>query len=285
MSLNQLLDQFLGGNQQSSGNNGEAESTVQNPLSGILPGGVSNQMLGGLAAGGLLGVLVGNKKIRKTATKAATGAVGVGAAAALGLVAYRAYNNWQGNAASAGGTSSPPTTPQPSVSGQPRGQIDRQSSTAAAPPVPMQSWDGSVPPTAQMSEQDFDVTRQTAADGTPFQATLIRAMIAAANADGHIDAKEQFAIFELIEKMKLDPDDKALVFKTLQNPPTMVEIAGSAANLEQASEIYLVSRLAIDPDHPLELAFLQDLSTQLALPQELVLELEDQLQSMDPALA
>ena len=52
-------------------------------------------------------------------------------------------------------------------------------------------------------------------------------------------------IVELIEKMKLDPDDKALVFKTLQNPPTIVEIAGSTANLEQASEIYLVSRLAI----------------------------------------
>ena len=149
----------------------------------------------------------------------------------------------------------------------------------------MQSWDGSVPPTGTVTEENFDATNQTASDGSPFQAVLIKAMIAAANADGHIDAKEQFAIFDLIEKMELEPEDKALVFKTIQNPPDISTIAGSAANLEQASEIYLVSRLAIDPDHPLEQAYLKDLSTALALPADLVTQLEGQLEVFNPAAA
>ncbi|MEP1206201.1 MAG: DUF533 domain-containing protein [Rhizobiaceae bacterium] len=289
MALNQLLDQFLGGGQQAANPAEQASPAGQNALSGILPGGVSNQMLGGLAAGGLLGVLVGNKKMRKTATKAATGAVGVGAAAALGLVAYKAYQNWQGKGGATNGSPNPPTspaTPQPPMPAAQGSTPAPGSYTQSSPaPVPMRSWEGSVPPSGQVTEQDFDMTRQSASDGTPFQAVLIKAMISAANADGHIDAKEQFAIFDLIEKMELEPDDKALVFKTLQNPPDISAIAGAAASLEQASEIYLVSRLAIDPDHPMELAYLQDLSTQLALPPELVTQLETQLQAVDPAAA
>ena len=285
MSLNQLFDQFLGGNQQAANLGGRAEPAGQNPLSGILPGGVSGQMLSGLAAGGLLGVLVGNKKFRKTAGKAAAGAVGVGATAALGLVAYKAYQNWQDKGAPDGSAPTPPATPHPPLPRQAQVAAPEQPVVATTPPVPMRSWDGSVPPTDAVTEEDFDATNLTASDGSPFQAVLIKAMIAAANADGHIDAKEQFAIFELIEKMQLEPEDKALVFKTIQNPPDINAIAGSAASLEQASEIYLVSRLAIDPDHPLEQAYLKDLSTALALPTELVTQLEGQLEVFSPAAA
>ena len=61
MSLNQLFDQFLGGSQQPAA--GEPQGNQQGGLSNILPGGVSNQMLGGLAAGGVLGAVIGNKKL------------------------------------------------------------------------------------------------------------------------------------------------------------------------------------------------------------------------------
>ena len=72
----------------------------------------------------------------------------------------------------------------------------------------------------------------------------------------------------------MDPEDKALVFRTLKNLPDVTTIANSAACIEQASEIYLVSRLAIDPDHPMEWNYLQQLSTELTLPAELVSQLE-----------
>jgi uncharacterized membrane protein YebE (DUF533 family) len=204
----------------------------------------------------------------------------------LGYVAYKAYQNWQGGSSPDGGGS--PATPGDSsgpagnAQAQPAAEIAPPSSP---PPVPMRAWQGSTPPNAHPQPEDFDATRQVSTEGTPFQEVLIQAMIAAANADGHIDTKEQFAIFELIEKMQLEPEDKALVFRTLKNPPDVSAIANSAACLEQASEIYLVSRLAIDPDHPLEWNYLQQLSTELALPAELVSQLEDQLQSFDPKVA
>ena len=89
MSLNQLFDQFLGNSQQAQA--GDQHAGQQGALSGILPGCVSNQMLGGLAAGSLLGAVVGNKKLRKSATKVAGGAVGLSGAAALGYVAYMCH--------------------------------------------------------------------------------------------------------------------------------------------------------------------------------------------------
>lgn len=294
MSLNQLFDQFLGGSQQpaAAGDDGEPQSNQQGGLSNILPGGVSNQMLGGLAAGGVLGVVLGNKKMRKSATKMAGGAVGLGGAAALGYVAYKAYQNWQGSSGgggdgSGGGGQAPgsPSAPQgstsPSQAQQPAQIASPGQSTPA--PVPMRAWQGSTPPDTQPKPEDFDAIHQVSSEGAPFQEVLIQAMIAAANADGHIDTKEQFAIFDLIEKMQLEPDDKALVFRTLKNPPDVQTIANSASNLEQASEIYLVSRLAIDPDHPLEWHYLQELSTQLALPADLVDQLEQQLQAQQSA--
>lgn len=289
MSLNQLFDQFLGGSQQPAA--GEPQGNQQGGLSNILPGGVSNQMLGGLAAGGVLGAVIGNKKLRKSATKVAGGAVGLGGAAALGYVAYKAYQNWQGGSGGGGGNDgggnapNSPNAPQGAAGTAPAQQPAQI--TAPAPsspaPVPMRAWQGSTPPNAEPKPEDFDATTQVSTEGTPFQEVLIQAMIAAANADGHIDTKEQFAIFDLIEKMQLEPDDKALVFRTLKNPPDVQTIANSASNLEQASEIYLVSRLAIDPDHPMEWNYLQQLSTQLALPPDLVDQLEQQLQAQQSA--
>ena len=131
-----LLSQFLG--------NTSGASTA--PSSSGLP------MVGGLAAGGLLGLVVGNKKMRKMAGKLAGGAVGYGGAAALGALGYRAYQQWQ-----SGRDGSPSAAPAP----------------AAQPALPPQG-------------SGFAVGETAAADGGPFELALVKAMIAAANADGHI---------------------------------------------------------------------------------------------------
>src|SRR5690606_18192718 len=93
--------------------------------------------------------------------------------------------------------------------------------------------------------------------GQSFALTLINVMIAAAKADGHIDAKEQTAIFEQVEKMDLDTDSKAFVFDALRKPVDIDAIAVGVQGIEQASEVYLMARMAIDVDHPAERVFLQ----------------------------
>ncbi len=202
---------------------------------------------GGLAAGGLLGLLVGNKKARKKVGKMAGGVVGYGGAAALGALAYRAYQNWQD------GQQATPSAPV----------------TQAEPPPP--------PPGSK-----FLPAAAPASDGKPFELALVLAMIGAAKADGHICADEQRLIFERVGELPLDAEDKAFVFDSLAKPPSLQDIAALAEGPEQATELYLASRLAIDPDHPAELAYLEALASRLSLPRELVDHLEAQAGAVGP---
>jgi len=231
MDASRLLDQFLGG--------GGAAGQAGDRLGGLGRTVASHAggFGGGMAAGGLLGLLLGNKKARKMAG----GVAGYGAAAALGALAFKAYQNWQsGQSAKA----APPAT---------------EADLAAPPP------------------DAFHPVKTTDAAGAPFQLALIRAMVAAAKADGHVDAAEQKLLFEQVEQMGMDAEGKAFVFDLLGKEVALAEVAGAASNQEQAAEIYLVSRLAIDPDYPAERAYLEALAHQLGLPPDLVDHLNEQV--------
>ncbi|MBM3541666.1 MAG: tellurite resistance TerB family protein, partial [Alphaproteobacteria bacterium] len=115
-----------------------------------------------------------------------------------------------------------------------------------------------------------------AAGGEPFELALVRAMVGAARADGHIDAAEQSRIFEQVERAGLDAEAKAAVFDLLNAPVGVSEVAASAATPEQGTELWLASRLAIDPDNPAERAYLDALAHRLALAPDLVQHLERQ---------
>ncbi|MDP3524496.1 MAG: DUF533 domain-containing protein, partial [Hoeflea sp.] len=115
------------------------------------------------------------------------------------------------------------------------------------------------------------------ADGKPFALSLIRSMIAAANADGHIGPEEQKQIFDTANRVDLNAEDKAFIFDAMQNPLSPAQIAMLASDREQATELYLAARVAIDPDHPYEKVFLQDLSRALQLPEALVSHLDAQV--------
>lgn len=115
-----------------------------------------------------------------------------------------------------------------------------------------------------------------AADGQAFELALVRAMIGAAKADGHVDAAEQQRIFGQVERLALDAEAKAFVFDALAAPVSVTAIAAAASTPEQAAELYLASRLAIDPDQPAERAYLEALAHRLALPPGLALRLDQQ---------
>ncbi len=207
---------------------------------------------GGVAAGGLLGLLLGNKKARKKVGKFAGGVAGYGGAAALGALAYSAYRNWQ----------TEQQTPQPAPT--------RQAAAYSA------RADVGIPPEQPPVGSKFRPETAPARDGKPFELALIMAMIAAANADGHIGPEEQRFIFDRVGEMPLDAEGKAFVFDALGSPPSLRDIVALAEGQEQAAELYLVSRLAIDPDHPMEQAYLEALASRLSLPRDLVNHLESQ---------
>lgn len=227
---NNLLEQFLGANAANSVR--QAGGATKQQLDNMGMGGFA----GGAVAGSLLGLVLGNKKMRKMAG----GAVGYGGAAAAGALAFKAYQNWQ------------------------------QGKAAATAPLATQADLRNV-------DQKFLPDYAPSTDGQPFQLIMIRAMISAAKADGHIDAQEQKTIFEHVEKMGLDAQSKAFVFDALTQPVDINAIASAARGIEQATELYLVSRMAIDPDHPAERAYLQALGHKLNLQPELIAHLEHQV--------
>ncbi|MFC7554464.1 tellurite resistance TerB family protein [Pseudoroseomonas wenyumeiae] len=215
-----LLDRFLGPDGKGTGQLGgllkkaTGGQGASRPGTG-LPGGIPAGFLGGAGAGGLIGLLLGGKK----KSKGIGGVLSHGGAAALGALAYRAYQNWQ------------------------------QEQARGTPPA-----------------NDSFLPDRPAADGQPFALALVRAMIGAAKADGHIDAAEQQAIFAQVEQAGLDAEAKALVFDALSRPADLDAIAASARTPEQAAELFLASRLAIDPDNPAERTYLDALAHRLKLP-------------------
>ncbi len=230
MDVNKLLEQFMGSTRPDH----TASSSAQGdkPLGDMLGGGFGK----GAAVGGLLGLLMGNKKMRKMAG----GAVGYGGAAAAGAMALKAYQNWQ--------------------------QGKQVQTAPVVTPADLNNIDPrSLPQTASKSvSQNFSLT-------------LVTAMIAAAKADGHVDGQEQTAIFERVEKMSLDSQSKAFVFDALRKPVDVDALVAGIQGIEQASEVYMVSRIAIDIDHPAERAYLEVLAHRLNLPPELVAHLDHQV--------
>lgn len=104
-----------------------------------------------------------------------------------------------------------------------------------------------------------------AADGGSFELVLVRAMVGAAKADGHIDAAEQRRLFAEVERMGLDAEAKAYVFDLLTKDVDVASLARAVTTEEQAAELYLAARLAIDLDEPAERAYLDALASRLQL--------------------
>jgi uncharacterized membrane protein YebE (DUF533 family) len=204
--------------------------------------------LGGFAGGAAAGGLLALLLGNKQVRRMAGGIVGYGGAAALGALAFKAYQNW------------------------------KQGQNATSAPV-------ATPADIQQADPVFLPNAQPAADGQPFQLALVRAMIGAAKADGHVDGAEQKLLFEQVEKLGLDAEAKAFVFDALAKPIDMGEIVAAAQSQEQAAELYLASRLAIDPDHAAEKAYLEALAHRLKLPADLVAHLDRQAVAALPAPA
>ncbi|MGK7864109.1 tellurite resistance TerB family protein [Falsiroseomonas sp. E2-1-a4] len=195
--------------------------------------------MGGFAGGAAAGGILG-LLLGGKGMRRGGGLISHGGAAVLGALAHRAWQNWQAGQAAA---TAPVATPQDAAAVDPR----------------------------------FLPGANPAAGGEAFELALIRAMIGAARADGHIDAEERARIFAQVDKTGMDAEAKAFVFDALDSPIGVSEVAAAAQTQEQASELYLVSRLAVDPDHPAERAYLQALAHRLKLPDGLVAHLDRQI--------
>lgn len=122
------------------------------------------------------------------------------------------------------------------------------------------------------SEGSFIPAPETAAH-EELGKTLVRAMIAAAKADGRIDAEEKDAIFEKLKSMPLSAEEKAWVFDELSSPLDINAVVARADTPEHAAEIYAASLVAISADTVAEQTYLEALASKLKLDPALVAEI------------
>lgn len=245
MDVQKLLGQFLGhtGSQQGYAQGrpgGGTGGSVVDQIGGVLSGQGGSALTGALV-GGLASSLFRGKGVRKLGGSA----LKLGGAALVAGLAYKAYQNYQANSAAAGALPDAAPTPVSGPQPTPAGDVPAPQGTAFLP----------------KGEEDRRA------------GLMLSAMIAAAKADGYIDAEEQQAIFGRIDELGLDAEEKGFVIDEMRRPLSVDELASRATSPEIAMEIYTASVLAIDPDHPAEKAYLDHLAARLQLPAELIAEI------------
>lgn len=228
MNTRGLLDQLLKSGQQllqnkTAGSTSHKASAGLGDLTGMLSGAG-----GGALAAGAIGLLMGSKKARKVGGKVIT----YGGLAALGVVAYKAYSNWQAN--QPGRATTAPQT------------ID------------------------QVSAPEAEVHSQA----------ILKALVAAAKADGHVDERERALIEGEFVKLEGDKEFQQWLHLELNKPLDPGEVARAAQTPEMAAEMYLASVMMVDEEHFMEKAYLDELARQLKLDPALRQELEAQVRQL-----
>lgn len=204
----------------------------------------------------LLGQLIKQglkKKKKKKRSSGVSSLLGTGGKAALGMgalgVAIAAFEHFT-QKQSPGQT--PPGPPSPGVG------------SAGTPPPPP-------PPRAGAAREGSG----SSIDSETL--LLVRAMIAAANADGEIDFQEKAAIMGRLEEAGADFEEKEFVREQLEQPPSVDSLLRQVETPELARQVFAVSLLAIDVDTQAERDYLDYLQRRLRLDDETVEELRREL--------
>lgn len=103
---------------------------------------------------------------------------------------------------------------------------------------------------------------------------LLKAMIAAAKADGHIDDQEMSDIQKQVSELGLTGDIAGFIQSEIASPSSLEELAAQCDTPEVAAEIYLISSVLINKQNEMESAYLDALAAALELPDSLLVELE-----------
>lgn len=187
----------------------------------------------GAAAGGVLALLLGTRSGRRIGGSA----LKLGSVAALGMLAWKTYNDWQAQ--------------------------QQAAAPAGAAGAPSGAGVGAAPPLALPAPQ-------AEAHGR----VLLKAMIAAAKSDGHLDDRERQLVEAELTRSEADPAVRAWVETELRRPVEPADVAFGATTPELAAEVYLASVLVVDETSTMERAYLDALARELRLDDGLRRQLE-----------
>lgn len=240
MNIQSLLNQLLGGGASHGGlptQHGGQPARGGSDLGKYLVGG---------AAGGALGLLLGSKRGRSVGGKA----LKYGSVAAVGALAWKLYQDHQAKQQA-----------QQAPQGMPQGRPMTGSVPVPGyvPPAPMQAAGFAALPAPQM-----ELHAQA----------MLKAMIAAAKSDGHLDARERELLQGEMARLNADAESRAWFEAELAKPVEPAEVAAAVTSPEMAAEVYLASLLVVDETTTMERAYLDELARRLRLAPGLKADLE-----------
>ena len=105
---------------------------------------------------------------------------------------------------------------------------------------------------------------------------ILRALVAAAKADGHLDARERQVIEGEFARIAPEAEVQHWLKAELDKPLDPAEVARTASTPEIASEMYLASLVAADEQNFMERAYLDELARQLGIDDALKQRLEQE---------
>ena len=103
---------------------------------------------------------------------------------------------------------------------------------------------------------------------------LVRAMVAAANADGTISAEERARIMRQADEAGADTEDRRALERELANPRPLDELLVQVRDKETSEEFYLASRMAVDDTTEANRAYLVRLRERLGLAEQEAAEID-----------
>jgi uncharacterized membrane protein YebE (DUF533 family) len=220
---------------------------------------------------------------RKTGRAIPGGLARLGGLALIGTLAYKAFQNRQAGKplVDLGGLAG--------VLGS-RGQ-EEQTGTQAALPNELQAGGSAAGQEARgtsSSESDRSGAAQSfhalAPEKSGFHPAeqseddillFLRAMVAAASADGHIDQAERSLIVKGLSEAGIDPEATRWLEREMESPADVEELAAPVSTPEKAAQVYAAARVAIDPDTVQEREFLRQLAESLDLDQATKAQIDD----------
>ncbi|MFT0866487.1 tellurite resistance TerB family protein [Pseudomonas sp. CAM1A] len=137
-----------------------------------------------------------------------------------------------------------------------------------------QSWQRSQAAAPQQAVRTVD--QLSGPEAEDHSHAILRALIAAAKADGRIDQQEEQLIYAEIKRQTSDPQLQQWLDEEVSKPLDAAEVAQSARDPAMAAEMYLASVMQVDDQQEAERAYLDELAGALQLDPALQLHLEQQ---------
>ncbi|MFJ4387589.1 tellurite resistance TerB family protein [Pseudomonas sp. NPDC089408] len=137
-----------------------------------------------------------------------------------------------------------------------------------------QSWQRSQAAAPQQALRTVD--QLSGPEAEDHSHAILRALIAAAKADGRIDQQEEQLIYAEIKRHADDPQLQQWLDEEVSRPLDAAEVAQSARDPAMAAEMYLASVMLVDDQQDAERAYLDELASALQIDPTLQVHLEQQ---------